>query len=59
MIARRDILHNFGAGAVLGLTPRLAFAAEPDPWMRAAAIARTVKPPVFPARDFDVTRFGA
>lgn len=59
MASRRDLLRRAGAGAALGLAPRLAFAAEPDPWARAAAIAAGVKAPVFPARDFDITRFGA
>lgn len=59
MIVRRDMLRNIGAGAAFGLAPRLALAADPDPWMRADAIARAVRAPIFPARDFDVTRFGA
>ncbi|MEP9357551.1 glycoside hydrolase family 28 protein [Sphingomonas sp. KR3-1] len=59
MASRRDLLRHAGASAALGLAPRFAFAAEGDPWARAAAIARTVKAPVFPARDFDITAFGA
>jgi polygalacturonase len=59
MASRRDLLRHAGAGAALGLVPRLAFADEADPWARAAAIAANAKAPVFPARDFDITAFGA
>src|SRR3954466_15041927 len=55
--SRRDLLTYAGAGAALSL---LAGASQPSaPWSRAADIARTVKPPVFPARLFDITAFGA
>lgn len=30
-----------------------------DPWARAAVLRRRIRPPRFPARRFDVTRFGA
>lgn len=30
-----------------------------DPWREADRIVARIKPPTFPARDFDVTRFGA
>lgn len=56
--SRRDLLRygSFaGAGALL---PGSALAAA-DPWQRAADIARTVRAPVFPARVFDITQFGA
>ena len=29
-----------------------------DPWIKAARIVARIKPPVFPARDFDVAKFG-
>lgn len=56
--SRRDVLRYSGAGAALAFAPS-ALAASADPWDRAADIARTVKAPTFPARDFDVTSFGA
>jgi polygalacturonase len=46
---RREFLQTV-AGA--------AFAAG-DPWEEAAVIVRRIRPPVFPDRDFDITRFGA
>jgi polygalacturonase len=47
-------------GAAL-MAPSLARAARPpeDPWRLAAQIVARVKPPIFPRRDFPVTRFGA
>src|SRR6267142_2078311 len=30
-----------------------------DPWLKLPAILARIKPPVFPARDFDITKFGA
>jgi polygalacturonase len=30
-----------------------------DPWSRLPAILARIKPPVFPARDFDITKYGA
>lgn len=55
--SRRDLLRYAGAGAAVAAMP--AFAAIADPWDRAADIARMVKPPSFPARDFDITTYGA
>ncbi|WP_019370272.1 glycoside hydrolase family 28 protein [Sphingomonas sp. ATCC 31555] len=57
--SRRALLGQAGAGAVASLLPRSARAEDADPWLRAAAIARAVQPPVFPQRDFDVVQFGA
>ena len=55
--SRRDLLRYAGAGAAIAAAP--AFARPADPWDRAADIARTVRAPVFAARDFDVTAYGA
>jgi polygalacturonase len=55
--SRRDLLRYAGAGAAIAAAP--AFARPADPWDRAADIARTVRAPVFSARDFDVTAHGA
>jgi polygalacturonase len=56
--SRRDLLRYAGAGTALALAPG-ALAAAADPWSRAADIARTVKAPTFPKRDFDIVKFGA
>ncbi|WP_213981336.1 glycoside hydrolase family 28 protein [Sphingomonas sp. dw_22] len=57
--SRRDLLRYAGAGAACSMLPSFASAMPADPWARAADIARSVKPPVFPARDFDIVQFGA
>src|SRR5580692_4784448 len=54
---RRDFLLAGASAAVLGGFPAAVFAA--DPWQRAADIVARIKPPVFPKRDFDITRYGA
>ena len=55
--SRRDCLRYVGAGAAAAILPGAAVPA--DPWVRAAAIVRSTRPPVFPKRIFDVTRVGA
>jgi polygalacturonase len=70
MTTRRDFLKAFLAGSVASLVaPRLLIAdtvwgnvsASPpaDAWAQVPEILRRIKPPVFPGRDFDITRFGA
>ncbi|MEP7074171.1 MAG: glycoside hydrolase family 28 protein [Acidobacteriota bacterium] len=58
---RREFLKTLGAG-VAGfavLTPRQVLA-ESGPWdTQYLEILARIKPPVFPQRDFDITRFGA
>lgn len=56
--SRRDVLRYAGAGAALAAASG-ALARPADPWDRAADIARTVRAPEFPARDFDITAHGA
>ena len=56
--SRRDVLRYAGASAAMAMTPG-ALARPIDPWYRAADIARTVRAPEFPARDFDITAYGA
>jgi polygalacturonase len=56
--SRRDMLRYAGAGAAVAFAPG-ALARTADPWDRAADIARSVKAPAFPARVFDITKFGA
>jgi len=55
--SRRDLLRYAGAGAAATVCPAATVAV--DPWARAAAIIAATRPPVFPPRVFDVTRFGA
>ncbi|MBO9622372.1 MAG: glycoside hydrolase family 28 protein [Sphingomonas sp.] len=55
---RRGLLQTAAIGGAGLLLPRAARAAG-DPWDRATMIARTVRPPVFPARSFRITDFGA
>lgn len=57
--SRRAVLGLVSAGAAGTALPTLLLAQQPDPWSRAAEIARAVRAPSFPARDFDVTTFGA
>ncbi|HEY3381110.1 MAG TPA: glycoside hydrolase family 28 protein [Vicinamibacterales bacterium] len=69
--SRRDFLRRAGTAGVALLVARHAAAvpawvvgqtpagAGDDAWAHAASVLARIKPPVFPARDFDITRFGA
>ncbi len=69
--SRREFLRTAGAAGLALLAPaaiftdlfpsvdRLVRARSEDAWAQAAAIAARIKPPAFPARDFDILRFGA
>jgi polygalacturonase len=67
MSSRREFLQNVlisGAGlGVSGLIGSSAVAFEhlpaEDPWIEARRILRRIKAPIFPGRDFSITRFGA
>ena len=72
MPSRRQVLKTLAAGAMLAAPPivsttRRAFAwashdaaaSERDGWRDLPAILARIRPPTFPARDFDVTAFGA
>src|SRR5215210_8749903 len=68
MSDRRDFLKRTlagGAGALLlnhlssGEALAGAFAADADPWSRVPEILKRIKAPVFPKRDFAVTKYGA
>jgi polygalacturonase len=52
--SRRHVLFALGAGA---LARRMR--AADDPWGALPGILKRIQAPVFPARDFDVTRYGA
>jgi len=53
---RRDFLLAGASAAVLSGLPMSVYA---DPWAEAADIVARIKPPVFPKRDFDITKYGA
>lgn len=64
--SRRDFLARgsmaavaFAGSRVAPIDARLWEQRDEDLWSTAAAILRRIQPPVFPARDFDITRHGA
>src|SRR5438552_4884780 len=73
MTNRRDFIQSIMAGGagialsslssnavVCGIDPaRWALIADDDPWSQASQILARIKAPIFPARDFPITRFGA
>jgi polygalacturonase len=60
MQSRRDFLRTvLFAGAGLAVLPRFV-EAEADPWKSIyPQIVSRIKPPVFPHRDFEITKYGA
>src|SRR5215510_11254066 len=52
-LSRRAFLLGGVATSLRPLVP------ETDPWREMPSILARIKPPKFPARDFDITRFGA
>src|SRR5437867_2094654 len=62
MRTRREFLHALAAGAAVAAWPPprwLQAQTRTDAWRDVPRILARIKPPVFPARDFDITRFGA
>ena len=64
MSDRRDFIRQTLAGGAAALflarlSPARALAADQDPWARVPEILKRIKAPVFPKRDFDVTKYGA
>ena len=62
MTTRREFLWTLAAGAAVGGGPPTDWLQAPprvDPWSEVPRILARIKPPVFPARDFDVTAYGA
>jgi polygalacturonase len=43
----------------IALAPALVRQTQKDPWTEVAAIVDRIKPPKFPAEDFNITQFGA
>ena len=58
MLTRREFLSTVALGTAGALTEML-YAQAPDPWREAQRILARVRPPAFPNRDFDITKFGA
>jgi polygalacturonase len=57
---RRAFLHGAASAAsLLALRTAAAGNNTADAWQRAADIVRNVKPPTFPDRLFDITKYGA
>lgn len=59
---RRGFLRSVGAagaGALVSWPVSRAAAVTGDAWEEAAAILRRIRPPRFPKRQFDITRYGA
>ena len=59
---RREFLKSMVAGGAAALAVSASgkmFAADADPWAEVPRILARIKPPVFPKRDFDITKFGA
>jgi polygalacturonase len=57
--SRRALLGATAAAALLPVRALARSEAEPDSWAPVAAILRQIKAPVFPAKDFDITKYGA
>ena len=57
----RRVFMQAAAAAAPGviLAPRLDAWQRPDPWQRAHEIVRRIVVPTFPARQFDITKYGA
>ena len=56
--SRRDFFRLGGGAAAMGLLPALKGATN-DPWEEMPRILARIKPPAFPARQFDAARYGA
>ncbi len=57
---RRDFLQTAaGASAFAWTRAGMADAAAADPWAGLSSVLARIRPPAFPKRDFEITRFGA
>ena len=59
LLAVVSILFGSCSGVKRTLSGSVSGSENRDPWIKAARIVARIKPPVFPARDFDVAKFGA
>ena len=53
------LLHRLSAGDALARALSTTDGGGADPWALASDILKRIKPPAFPKRDFDVTKYGA
>jgi len=53
------LLSRLSSGEALARVFELGYAADTDPWARVPEILKRIKAPVFPRRDFEVSKFGA
>ena len=58
-VTRREFIERLGAVAPAVALHRYLPSQPTDPWTRADAIVRSIVAPAFPARDFDITKYGA
>lgn len=62
MTTRREFLKTIAAGAAIGACPLPRWVdaqTRNDPWQEVPRILARIRPPVFAARDFDITKHGA
>src|SRR4029453_5016011 len=62
MTTRREFFQALAAGAAAAAAPwprRVEAQTRSDPWQELPRVLARIKPPVFPARDFDVAKYGA
>lgn len=53
------LLSRLSSGEALARAVAPTYTADEDPWARVPEILKRIKPPAFPKRDFDVTKYGA
>ncbi len=53
------LLNNLSSAEAFALALPQTAAAAADPWARVPEILKRIKPPVFPKRDFLITKYGA
>ncbi|MFL6253582.1 MAG: glycosyl hydrolase family 28 protein [Pyrinomonadaceae bacterium] len=53
------LLNRLSSGEALARALAPSFAAVEDPWARVPEILKRITPPVFPKRDFVITKYGA
>lgn len=57
---RRDFVRAVAGGSALAWVPRMRSSpSSTDPWEHLPAVLARISPPVFPKRDFEITRYGA
>jgi polygalacturonase len=61
MSDRREFIKLLVAGGVVAFLPEISFGQKgsSDAWAQVPQILKRIKPPVFPNRDFSITKYGA